>query len=99
MCRSEKDAMKLLCRIRDEENGGWTQDAWDAFDMAIEALQNQRKAKRVRRFLLCFVCTCCFFAGLIAFACSGGGNKSMIAIGVILLVVGMLAGDACDDRR
>lgn len=95
---SEKKAIKMLCRIMDEESD-WTYEAVESLEMAVDALQNQMRAKKLRRFFLCFVCAFSFFAGLVCFACVEGGSKTGAFLGLAFLVISVIAGGVCDADR
>lgn len=94
---NEQKAIQMLDRIRDEDCGVWTQEAWDSFDMAISALKNQKMAKKVRKMFLSFICAFSFFAGLISLACAEGGNRNSIVFGIIFLTICAIAGSAYND--
>ena len=90
---SEKEAIKMLDRIRDEDCGVWTQEAWDSFDMAMAALDRQRSAKRIAHSVAGFLCAVAFFASLVAFACVDSGNRGCVMAGFALLAFSVIMGN------
>ena len=96
---SERSAIKMLDRIRDEECGEWTQEAWESFDMAIMALKNQEKARKLRKVFLSAMCGLCFLAGLVMLATVENGSRINICLALLFLAVGAVSGNACDNGR
>lgn len=96
---NERSAIKMLDRIRDEDCCSWTQEAWDSFDMAIVALKNQEKARKLRKVFLSTICGLCFFAGLVMLATVENGSRINICLAILFLAVGAVSGNACDNDR
>ena len=94
---SEKDAIRMLDRIRDEDFDQWTQEAWDAFGAAIKALENQKKAKKLRKTFLGFLCGACFVTGLFFLAGVEGGSVTNGVLALLFMAIGAVVGNVCHE--
>lgn len=95
----EKDAIEMLDRIRDEDCGIWTQEAWDSFDMAMSALHRQWIFRKALRWFTKFACVAFFFLSLIAFACVDSGSTVCVVWGFVFMAVSVLTGNAAYGKR